>query len=174
MHRSDEWGRRLIGVIDASRVSRSARAISVGSLRPAIVLYEENHPFAEEIGGIQAYDLTRKPDVLLIMGTSLKVHGLKLLVKDFAKKVHSRGGIVVFVNATAPAKKEWDGIIDYHVMGQTDQWVDRCEEDWKRVRPGDWEVQTLLDRDMVALGTKGKGKATIKGMSCSLWIPVDI
>lgn len=32
--------------------------------------------------------MARKPDILIIMGTSLKVHGLKRLVKDFAAAVH--------------------------------------------------------------------------------------
>jgi NAD-dependent histone deacetylase SIR2 len=148
------------GGIDASRVSRSARAISIGTLRPAIVLYEENHPFADEIGGITAYDMSRSPELLLIMGTSLKVHGFKALVKDFAKSVHAKGGIVVYVNATAPSK-EWEGVIDYHIMGETDVWVGTCEAEWRRVRPGDWEHQTNLDGDVVPVikSIKGKGKA---------------
>jgi NAD-dependent histone deacetylase SIR2 len=143
-------------------VSRSAREISVGMLRPAIVLYEENHPFADEIGSITAYDMSRNPDLLLIMGTSMKVHGFKLLVKDFAKQVHSRGGIVVFVNATPPAK-EWDDIIDYHILGETDRWVEKCEEEWRRVKPSDWEYQTLLDGEIVPIAKVPVGKGKAKG-----------
>jgi NAD+-dependent protein deacetylase SIR2 len=113
---------------------------------------------------IQTADLTRKPDLLIIMGTSLKVHGLKKLVKEFAKSVHasappehslatspkvttsknSMKGKVIFINKTPPSS-EWNGIIDYHVEGETDAWVARVLEDWKRMRPHDWEVQTTLD-----------------------------
>ncbi|KAL7421818.1 NAD-dependent deacetylase hst3 [Cryptotrichosporon argae] len=132
----------------SSRVSRSARATAVGSLRPSIVLYDEPHPLGDDIGALQAYDMRRNPDILLIMGTSLKVHGLKRLVKDFARVVHERKGIVVFVNATPPGK-EWEGVIDVHVQGQTDRWADKVEEEWKRVRPQDWQTQTLLDGDVV-------------------------
>ena len=116
--------------------------------------------------------------MLIIMGTSLKVHGFKKLVKEFAKVVHDSSssnsssststpaasssslpptgkspnnkttrnwaGKVVFVNKTAPGS-EWDGVIDYHVQGESDTWVEKVLEDWKKMRPADWEVQKTLD-----------------------------
>ena len=123
--------------------------------------------------------------MLIIMGTSLKVHGLKKLVKDFAKVVHATGtgttpngspkvqkswqGKVVFVNKTAPGS-EWSDVIDYHVAGETDEWVEKVLEDWKKMRPSDWEIQQTLDKtgesngfkvvkDAAATKTKGKGKS---------------
>jgi NAD-dependent histone deacetylase SIR2 len=136
-----------------AREARSARPLKIGNLRPAIVLYDEIHPLGDEIGAIQTTDLSRKPDLLIIMGTSLKVHGLRKLVKEFAKSVHESSssstntggskGKVIFVNKTAPPG-EWAGIIDYHVEGETDRWVDKVVEDWKRTRPADWEVQKTL------------------------------
>ncbi|KAF7307102.1 HST3 protein [Mycena indigotica] len=138
-----------------ARAARSARTIKVGSLRPAIVLYDEPHPLGDEIGLIQSSDLTRKPDMLIIMGTSLKVHGLKKLVKEFARTVHGHStdspkpnskkhaGKVIFVNRTPPSS-EWNGIIDFHVEGTTDEWVARVLEEWKKSRPQDWEVQKTL------------------------------
>lgn len=139
-----------------SRIARSARATPIGSLRPSIVLYDEPHPLGDEIGQLQTYDMRRGPDVLLIMGTSLKVHGLKRLVKDFARVVHEKKGVVVFVNATAPSK-EWEGVIDYHIEGQTDAWVERFEEDWRKICPRDWEKQTNLDGNVV-FGSVAKSK----------------
>ena len=96
-------------------------------MRPAIVLYDEPHPLGDDIGDIHTADLCKRPDMLIIMGTSLKVHGLKKLVKDFARVVHSPSGAsspkkpfrVLFVNKTAPAA-EWSDIIDYHISGETD------------------------------------------------------
>ncbi|KAJ2934041.1 hypothetical protein H1R20_g3058, partial [Candolleomyces eurysporus] len=142
-----------------ARVARSARAIRVGSLRPAIVLYDEPHPLGEDIGAIQMADVNKKPDMLIIMGTSMKVHGLKQLVKDFAKTIHSTSSAatssssskrpckVVFVNKTPPSS-EWADIIDYHVSGDTDTWVHKVLDDWKRIRPSDWEIQqTLVDAE---------------------------
>ncbi|TFK56695.1 DHS-like NAD/FAD-binding domain-containing protein [Heliocybe sulcata] len=157
-----------------ARVARSARPLKVGSLRPAIVLYDEPHPLGEDIGTIQTADINRKPDLLVIMGTSLKVHGFKKLVKDFARVVHSHretpltplptpspekpgkkatkakkeswAGKVVFVNKTAPGS-EWEGIIDYWVEADTDSWSEKTLEEWKKMRPADWEIQKTLVGD---------------------------
>ena len=130
------------------RVARSARALKIGTLRPAIVLYDEPHPLGDEIGQIQTADVRKGPDLLIIMGTSLKVHGLKKLVKEFAKVTHGRKGpripgIVIFVNKTPPGS-EWDGVIDYHVEGDTDSWTEKVIADWKKHKPADWEHQTTL------------------------------
>lgn len=126
------------------------------------MLYDEPHPLGDDIGLLQSHDVARTPDVLIIMGTSLKVTGLKALVKDFAKAVHAakKPGMVVFVNATRPGK-EWEGVIDVHVQGETDAWVEKVEEVWKRVKPADWEVQTKLDLGVLGPGSavkEGKGK----------------
>ncbi|OBZ79976.1 NAD-dependent histone deacetylase HST3 [Grifola frondosa] len=148
----------------AARIARSARALKVGTLRPAIVLYDEPHPLGDDIGSIQSVDIKRKPDMLIIMGTSLKVHGFKKLVKDFAKAVHDSvpsppttakkfAGKVIYVNKTAPGS-EWDEIIDYHVEGDSDRWVEKVLKDWKSMKPADWEVQTTLKaKDGDAPGT---------------------
>ncbi|WVF71516.1 hypothetical protein IAT40_006323 [Kwoniella sp. CBS 6097] len=149
-----------------SRINRAARALPIGTLRPSIVLYDEPHPLGDDIGALTTYDLGRSPDVLLIMGTSLKVHGLKRLVKEFAKSVHTgpsskKKGLVVFVNATPPSK-EWEGIIDYHVQGETDKWVEKVEEEWKKVKPADWETQTRLDGEI--LPVSGMGESTLSGV----------
>ena len=144
-----------------ARLARSARPLKIGTLRPGIVLYDEAHPLGDDIGAIQASDVSRKPDMLIIMGTSLKVHGLRRLVKEFAKAVHASAppdttsakaqaknwvGKVIFVNKTPPSS-EWNGVIDYHIEGETDAWAHRVEEDWRKMRPSDWEVQQTLDDD---------------------------
>ncbi|KAH8071511.1 DHS-like NAD/FAD-binding domain-containing protein [Cristinia sonorae] len=149
-----------------ARIARSARRLTIGTLRPAVVLYNEPHPLGDDIGAIQSSDISRRPDMLIIMGTSLKVHGLKLLVKDFAKAVHELGspntaqalstlsdrqkkpnkssGMVILVNKTPPSG-EWEGIIDYHVAGETDKWVEKVMEKWRSIKPSDFERQTTLN-----------------------------
>jgi len=132
------------------------------------VLYDENHPLGDDIGALQAYDISRQPDLLLIMGTSLKVHGFKKLVKDFAKAVHSTArGMVIYVNATPPSK-EWEGIIDFHIQGTTDAWTEKVEEDWKSFRPNDWLTQTLLEDSVLqsVVVNQGKGKSKRMFLSC--------
>ncbi|KAK1981369.1 Hst3 protein [Colletotrichum cereale] len=112
----------------AARQERGKRALGVGKLRPDIVLYGEEHPSAHLISPIVTHDLGLSPDLLLILGTSLKVHGLKVLVREFAKTIHSRGGKVVFVNYTKPPESSWGDIIDYWVQWDCDAWVSNLKE----------------------------------------------
>jgi len=105
-----------------------------GCLRPGIVLYNEPHPRGTQIAELVLADLRRGPDLLVVMGTSLKVPGCKKLIRDVAQEVHGRGGLAVFVNVTPVAAAEWDGIFDYHVSATTDEFctvvaavVEACE-----------------------------------------------
>lgn len=121
---------------------------------------------------MQTHDLTRTPDLLLVLGTSLKVHGLKRLVKELAKAVHSLPvtsnrpeggkGRVVFINKTPPLGAEWKGVFDYWIQGECDDWVGRVEEEWRKYKKADWEVQASLDGLPVikkaAVGSRGTKK----------------
>lgn len=150
------------------------------------MLYDEPHPLGDEIGAIQTADIGRKPDMLIVMGTSLKVHGLKKLVKDFARIVHGSSppegdatkpskpwtGKVVFVNRTPPGN-EWADIFDYHVAGDTDSWTNKVIDDWKKLRPADWQVQQTLDEAdasfKVVKPSKAKGGAFFPILQ---WLPL--
>lgn len=108
---------------NAKRTGRGRRGLAVGRLRPDIVLYGEEHPNANLVAPLITHDLGLGPDVLLILGTSLRVHGLKVMVKEFAKAVHMKGGKVIFVNRTKPPESTWGDIIDYWVEWDCDAWV---------------------------------------------------
>ena len=126
---------------DQGRRDRGKRGTKIGTLRPNIVLYGEEHPAADAISSITTHDLGFAPDILLILGTSLHVHGLKILVKEFAKAVHGRTGVkgkVIFVNLTKPSESLWRDVIDYWVAMDCDQWVGGM----KRHRPDIWQIQT--------------------------------
>ncbi|KAH8168651.1 sir2 family protein [Sarocladium implicatum] len=112
----------------AAREERGKRALGVGKLRPDIVLYGEEHPNAHLISPIVTHDLALCPDMLLILGTSLRVHGLKIMVREFAKAVHAKGGKVVFVNFTKPPESSWGEIIDYWVQWDCDAWVSDLQQ----------------------------------------------
>ena len=108
------------------RQDRGKRGTKIGTLRPNIVLYGEEHPSADAVGKIAASDLNMNPDVLLILGTSLHVHGLKTMVREFAKAVHAKAGgkgKVIFVNLTKPSESVWKDVLDYWVSMDCDNWV---------------------------------------------------
>ncbi|KAJ3188823.1 hypothetical protein HDU85_004537 [Gaertneriomyces sp. JEL0708] len=105
------------------RSALGKRPLPVGTLRPNIVLYNEHHKSGDHISQVTSLDIRKRPDMLIVMGTSLKVFGIKKLVKDVAKVVKDKGGIVVLVNMSEIGK-EWDGVFDYWVKGDCD---DACE-----------------------------------------------
>ncbi|EXJ63968.1 hypothetical protein A1O7_00303 [Cladophialophora yegresii CBS 114405] len=128
----------------ADRQATGKRGLAVGSLRPNIVLYGEDHPSNTLLTPLIPFDAGCRPEVLVIMGTSLKVFGLQKIVREFAKAVHSHKndkGRVIFVNRTRPAESVWEGIIDDFVAMDCDDWVD----DLKKRRHDLWLRQGEID-----------------------------
>ncbi|KAK9457660.1 DHS-like NAD/FAD-binding domain-containing protein [Dipodascopsis uninucleata] len=106
------------------RQNAGKRGTSIGVLRPNIVLYGEEHPDGEDIGKCINSDFRAKPDCLIIMGTSLKVIGIKSLARRAAKFVHERKGKVIYINRTPLSRSTWNDVIDYHIESDCDQWVE--------------------------------------------------
>lgn len=74
--------------IESDRISLGERSRGVGRLRPDVVLYGEEHRDGERIGSITQRDLMgQRPDLLLVVGTSLKVPGTKRLVRELSKVI---------------------------------------------------------------------------------------
>jgi NAD-dependent SIR2 family protein deacetylase len=138
------------------RQSTGKRGLSVGVLRPNIVLYGESNPSDHLLGPLVPFDIASGPEVLIIMGTSLRVHGLKKVIRDFAKAVHSRKerGRVVFVNRESPAESIWDGVIDDYVSMDCDDWV----RDLRTRREDLWLRQGELDLKLTRPVVKRKRK----------------
>lgn len=107
-----------------ARKAKGQRPVRIGSLRPDIVLYNEMHHEGVRIGLTLSSDIGKKPNVLVIIGTSLKVTGLKRMVKDIARSVHKNpNGLVVFINKTPVLpSSEWEGVFDYELVGESDKW----------------------------------------------------
>lgn len=78
------------------------RLLGVGTLRPRVVLYNEFNPDSEAIGTITAQDLTSRPDALLVVGTTLKVPGVKRIVKEMIAAVSLQGGKSVWISRDPP------------------------------------------------------------------------
>jgi len=148
---------------DRDRRQQGKRGMATGSLRPNVVLYGEEHPVADTLSAITTHDLRFGPDVLLILGTSLQVHGVKVMVKEFAKAVHrktGKQGTVIFVNLAAPSESVWNDVIDYWVAMDCDEWVDNL----RLLRPCLFETQTELAMKVVKKPdtktvSQGKSKA---------------
>jgi NAD-dependent histone deacetylase SIR2 len=58
------------------REAKGKRGISIRLVRPNIVLYGEEHSLNHLLALFVSFDLNSNPEVLIIMGTSLKVFSL--------------------------------------------------------------------------------------------------
>lgn len=78
------------------RLRSGKRAHGIGKLKPSVVLYNEVHKDAELVGEAVLKDLgggskkgVSEADLVLVVGTSLKVPGTKRIVREFANAIHS-------------------------------------------------------------------------------------
>lgn len=111
------------------RVKNNRRQLPVGTLRPSIVLYNEHHSQGDLIASVMLADLRKRPDILIIMGTSLKVSGIRQLVRDMAREVRknskSPGCEVVMINKSTMVSMK--GTVDICWLGEADEIVSYLE-----------------------------------------------
>lgn len=85
----------------------------VGLLHPGIVHYQQIHPDGAFIGRMVESD--KDLDLLVVIGTSLVVEGVKKIVRMFSR-CEGVSGRRILVNLTPP-KSEWKGCFDYFYEG---------------------------------------------------------
>ncbi|CAG8840942.1 12729_t:CDS:1, partial [Racocetra persica] len=66
-----------------ARIEQGRRPHTIGHLKLTVILYGDSHPKGLEIRQIAEHD-QYKVDCLVIMGTSLRIPGVKALIKEFA------------------------------------------------------------------------------------------
>ena len=63
-----------------------------------MVLSSEENSNSDAIGKVAERDLRTGPDIVIVVGTGLKVPGLRRLVKESCRSVKSRGWLAVWIN----------------------------------------------------------------------------
>ncbi|PFH53194.1 hypothetical protein AMATHDRAFT_73702 [Amanita thiersii Skay4041] len=149
---SREHARRLMG----------KRARTVGKLRPSVVLYNEAHRDGEGVGEVVRKDLMAVSkgkgrsgaDLLLVVGTSLRIPGTKRMVREFSKAIRARGSLpyssttvhtlassspssrprrgnnesaisTVYLNLDFPVPtRDWDGVFDVWLQGDAQRFAE--------------------------------------------------
>ncbi|KAG5437501.1 hypothetical protein PCANB_000929 [Pneumocystis canis] len=106
------------------KINEKKRLSKAEYSHPDIVLYDKTHPISDFLSHITTSDIKKRPDLLLIIGISFRIIGIKTLVKDISEIVHSNGGKVILVNRTEPSNNEWKNIIDWYVEADCDEWVE--------------------------------------------------
>jgi hypothetical protein len=87
-----------------------------------VALLDADHINGETIAEIIERDLKASPDLLLVLGTSLRVPGPTKLACMFARVVRKKGGTVVYTNLSQPSHS-WGHLVDYVVKDSCDSWV---------------------------------------------------
>ncbi|PHH50151.1 NAD-dependent protein deacetylase hst4 [Ceratocystis fimbriata CBS 114723] len=93
------------------------RSQGVGKLRPRIVLYNEGNPDEEAIGAVSLADLRARPDAVIVVGTTMKIPGLKRLVRELCAVTRDRrDGFTAWINLepepqTAEFRDCWDLVV---------------------------------------------------------------
>lgn len=99
------------------------RSHGVGRLRPRMVLYNEHNPDDEAIGSVTKADLRTRPDAVIVVGTTLKVPGVRRIVREMCSVVRDRrDGLAVWINRDPePTGKEFENCWDIVVKGNSDE-----------------------------------------------------
>ena len=121
-----------------ARQAAGHRSHGIGKLRPRIVLYNEHNPDEEAITSVMNSDIRSRPDALIVAGTSMKIPGVRRLVKVLCDVIRSRkNGVTMWINNEPPTGKEFENCWDLMVNGSCDQvaqlvglkeWDDESEE----------------------------------------------
>ncbi|KAJ5799490.1 uncharacterized protein N7518_001558 [Penicillium psychrosexuale] len=107
---------------DEARQIGGHRSHGIGRMRPRIVLYNEHNPDEEAITSVMNADIKSRPRVLIVAGTSLKIPGVRRLVKSLCTMIRSRkDGVTMFINNEPPSGKEFDNCFDLIVKGSCDE-----------------------------------------------------
>lgn len=98
------------------------RSHGIGRLRPRMVLYNEYNPDEEAIANVLRADLRARPDAVVVVGTSMKIPGVRNMVKDMCKKTRDRrDGITAWINLDPePSGMDLKNCWDLVVRGRCD------------------------------------------------------
>ncbi|KAK8048951.1 DHS-like NAD/FAD-binding domain-containing protein [Apiospora phragmitis] len=98
------------------------RSHGIGKLRPRMVLYNEYNPDEEAIANIVKADTRARPDAVIVVGTSMKIPGVRQIVRNMCKVTRERkDGVAVWINMDPePAGVELRDCWDIVVRGKCD------------------------------------------------------
>jgi len=88
-----------------------------------MVLYHEHNPDDEAIGNVTRADMRTRPDAVLVVGTTLKVPGVRRIVREMCAIVRDRrDGFTAWINNDPePSGKEFEDSWDMIIKGTSDE-----------------------------------------------------
>jgi len=100
------------------RIANGRRSLPIGKLKPDVLLYG-NSCSDDDIFDIIHQDLAICPDLVLIVGTKLRVPGAREIATRLCKAARRAGGVAVWIGYDNPLSKSlFDHVIrrDCHEM----------------------------------------------------------
>lgn len=137
------------------------RSHGIGRLRPRIVLYNEHNPDEEAIGTVVSSDLRARPDAVIVVGTSMKIPGVRRIVREMCGVVRGRrDGLAVWINRDPPpVGKDFEDCWDLIVRGPCDEVANHAsmhrwneteykectESEVERVKQRNGDIKVVID-----------------------------
>jgi NAD+-dependent protein deacetylase SIR2 len=110
---------------EEERAQMGKRLRGVGRLSPDIVLYGGYNSEETEIARKVKSDMDLS--VLVAMGTSLRVYGVKQMVREMSRGVRTSGGLSIYVGRELP-QKSMEKCFDLYFSGECDMFSKRLRE----------------------------------------------
>jgi NAD-dependent histone deacetylase SIR2 len=150
--------------MESARALGERRSHGVGRLRPRIVLYNEFNPEEEAIGAVTRADLRSRPDAVIVVGTSLKIPGVRRITREMCAVTRGRrDGLTAWINnGPEPMGNEFKDCWDLVVRGD-------CEEVARQVALPKWNdkdvgvYNNVSGDDLVEATTKVKTEVILEG-----------
>jgi NAD-dependent histone deacetylase SIR2 len=138
------------------------RSHGIGRLRPRMVLYNEHNPDDEAIGTVTKDDLRKRPDAVIVVGTTLKVPGVRRIVREMCATVRDRrGGVAIWINGDPPpVGKDLEDCWDIIVRGP-------CDEVAKHAAMRKWDAPAV-SKEFAELSDEAARKAAAKSLKVQL------
>ncbi len=150
--------------MESARALGERRSHGVGRLRPRIVLYNEFNPEEEAIGAVTRADLRSRPDAVIVVGTSLKIPGVRRITREMCAVTRGRrDGFTAWINnGPEPMGNEFKDCWDLVVRGD-------CEEVARQAALPRWDdkdvgvYNNVSGDDVVKATTKVKTEVILEG-----------
>ncbi|PLB43904.1 putative SIR2 family histone deacetylase [Aspergillus steynii IBT 23096] len=155
------------------RMETGQRSHGIGKMRPRIVLYNEHNPDEEAITSVMNADIRSRPDALVVVGTSLKIPGVRRLVKSLCQVIRTRrNGTTMWINNEPPVGKEFEDCWDLVVTGDCEEvarlaalkrWDDHSEEVFDECNQSEVERVKKGSEVSIVVSTPRKRQKTATG-----------
>lgn len=150
--------------MESARALGERRSHGIGRLRPRIVLYNEFNPEEEAIGAVTRADLRSRPDAVIVVGTSLKIPGVRRITREMCAVTRGRrDGFTAWINnGPEPLGNEFKDCWDLVVRGD-------CEEVARQAALPKWDdkdvgvYSNVTADDIVKATAKAKTEVILEG-----------